>query len=63
MAPRKLEGVAAIASPDAHALFDKLLALAPMLGQLGITADGKLHDLPQSSCRCRSPSPLASATS
>ena len=43
--PDRVDGLALIASPDAHALFTKLLAMAPPLQSLGITADGKLHDV------------------
>jgi hypothetical protein len=43
--PDKLEGVAAIASPDARALFDKLGEIAPPIKLLGLTGDGKLHPL------------------
>ncbi|HEX7839355.1 MAG TPA: hypothetical protein VF469_17880 [Kofleriaceae bacterium] len=45
--PDNVEGVALIASPDARALFDKAVELAPSLKALGVAADGKLHDLPQ----------------
>jgi hypothetical protein len=43
--PEKIEGTALIASPDAHALFDKAGAMDPTIKSLGVTADGKLHDL------------------
>jgi len=43
--PKKLEGVMMVASPDAHKLFDKAVELAPPIKELGVAADGKMHDL------------------
>jgi hypothetical protein len=43
--PDKLEGVAAISSLDARALFDKLGEIAPPIKLLGLVSDGKLHPL------------------
>jgi hypothetical protein len=43
--PQTVEAIALLASPDARALFDKALVLAPPLKDLGVAADGKLHDL------------------
>jgi hypothetical protein len=43
--PEKVEGSVLVASPDAHALFDKASSLEPMIKSLGVTADGKLHEL------------------
>ncbi|HMG56691.1 MAG TPA: hypothetical protein VK601_24490, partial [Kofleriaceae bacterium] len=43
--PTKLEAVAAIASPDAKALFAKLQELVPPLKSFAIPVDGKLHDI------------------
>jgi hypothetical protein len=44
--PKKLEAVAVLATPDAKALFQKLVEQFPDLAKLGIAPDGKLHDLP-----------------
>lgn len=43
--PSKLDAVTVIASPDARALFAKLLELSPSIKALGIQPDGKLHDV------------------
>lgn len=43
--PEKVDGVVLIASPDARALFDQAGAINPTIKGLGVTADGKLHDL------------------
>ncbi len=43
--PEKVDGVVLIASPDARALFDQAGAMNPTIKGLGVTADGKLHDL------------------
>jgi hypothetical protein len=43
--PENIDGLVLIASPDARALFDQAGAMNPTIKGLGITADGKLHDL------------------
>jgi len=44
--PEKMAGVLLIASPDARGLFNHTLESAPLFKRLGITADGRLHDIP-----------------
>jgi len=39
----RLDGILMISSPDARALFRKAIELEPQIGQLGVTADGRLH--------------------
>lgn len=43
--PENIDGLVLIASPDARALFDQAGAMNPTIKGLGVTADGKLHDL------------------
>jgi hypothetical protein len=43
--PERLEGVALVTSPDAKAVFDKVIAMQGELKNLGLAADGKLHDI------------------
>ncbi|HEX3480908.1 MAG TPA: hypothetical protein VHT91_38090 [Kofleriaceae bacterium] len=43
--PERIDGVLLLASPDARALFDKAVAMEPLVKSLGIEVDGKLHDL------------------
>jgi hypothetical protein len=44
--PTKIAGFAVVGSSDAKALFNMALQLERSFAQLGITADGKLHDIP-----------------
>jgi len=41
--PEKIDGFAAIASPDTRGLFNKASAMDPQVKSLGLIADGKLH--------------------
>lgn len=43
--PEKVDGVLLLASPDARALFTRAGEMEPQVKSLGVTADGKLHDL------------------